>query len=92
MVEISANLVDEAKKAKVKHIVKHSAFGSDVKKPGITMNRLHRQVEEIIESSGIDYTLLRLMSFMQNYFGFTNSIKYLTRLVYQVSQRLSSQM
>jgi hypothetical protein len=31
MVEISTNLVDEAKKAKVKHIVKQSAFGSDIK-------------------------------------------------------------
>jgi uncharacterized protein YbjT (DUF2867 family) len=75
MVEISTNLVDEAKKAKVKHIVKQSAFGSDIKKPGITMSRLHRQVEEIIESSGIDYTFLRPTSFMQNYLGFANSIK-----------------
>jgi uncharacterized protein YbjT (DUF2867 family) len=39
------------------------------------MNKLHRQVEEIIESSGINYTFLRPMSFMQNYLGFSDSIK-----------------
>lgn len=74
MVEISTNLVDEAKKAKVKHIVKQSAFGSDME-PHITMNKLHRQVEEAIEFSGINYTFLRPTSFMQNSLGFANSIK-----------------
>ena len=43
--------------------------------PHITMNKLHRQVEEAIESSGINYTFLRPTSFMQNYLGFANSIK-----------------
>lgn len=75
MVEISASLLDAAKKAKVKHIVKQSAFGSDNQASEITMNRLHRQVEEIIESSGIHYTFLRPTSFMQNYLGYVDSIK-----------------
>jgi uncharacterized protein YbjT (DUF2867 family) len=75
MVDISMNLVNEAKKANVKHIVKQSAFGSDMEPPHITMNKLHRQVEEAIESSGIHYTFLRPTSFMQNYLGFANSIK-----------------
>jgi uncharacterized protein YbjT (DUF2867 family) len=74
MVEISENLVELAKKANVNHIVKQSAFGSDMKQ-GITMNRLHREVEKIIESSGINYTFLRPMSFMQNYLGLADSIK-----------------
>jgi uncharacterized protein YbjT (DUF2867 family) len=75
MVDISMNLVNEAKKANVKHIVKQSAFGSDMEPPHITMNKLHRQVEEAIESSGINYTFLRPTSFMQNYLGFANFIK-----------------
>jgi uncharacterized protein YbjT (DUF2867 family) len=75
MVEISAKLVDAAKREEVKHIVKQSAFGSDNLASEITMNRLHRQVEEIIESSGIDYTFLRPTSFMQNYLGYADSIK-----------------
>jgi uncharacterized protein YbjT (DUF2867 family) len=74
MVEMSKNLIREAKKADVNHIVKQSAFGSDLE-DGITMNKLHRQVEEAIESSGINYTFLRPMSFMQNYLGLSNSIK-----------------
>jgi uncharacterized protein YbjT (DUF2867 family) len=44
------------------------------------MNKLHRQVEKIIESSGINYTFLRPMSFMQNYLGLSDSIK--TRSVF----------
>ena len=37
MVEISTNLVNEARRAKVKQIVKQSAFGSDME-PHIVMN------------------------------------------------------
>lgn len=74
MEEISAEIIEQAKKAKVRHIVKQSAFGAD-REPRITMNKMHRQVEKVIESSGINYTFLRPMSFMQNYLGFSNSIK-----------------
>jgi uncharacterized protein YbjT (DUF2867 family) len=74
MVEMSKSLIREAKKANVNHIVKQSAFGSDLE-DGITMNKLHRQVEEAIISSGINYTFLRPMSFMQNYLGLGDSIK-----------------
>lgn len=74
MVEMSKNLIGQAKEANVGHIVKQSAFGSDLD-DGITMNKLHRQVEKIIESSGINYTFLRPMSFMQNYLGLSDSIK-----------------
>jgi uncharacterized protein YbjT (DUF2867 family) len=74
MLEMSKNLIREAKKANVNHIVKQSAFGSDLE-DGITMNKLHRQVEEAIKSSGINYTFLRPMSFMQNYLGLSSSIK-----------------
>jgi uncharacterized protein YbjT (DUF2867 family) len=74
MVEISENLVEQARKANVKHIVKQSAFGSDMKQ-GFTRNRLNREVEKIIELSGINYTFLRPMPFMQNYLGFADSIR-----------------
>jgi uncharacterized protein YbjT (DUF2867 family) len=79
MVDMSKNLVGQAKEANVDHIVKQSAFGSHLE-DGITMNKLHRQVEKIIESSGISYTFLRPMSFMQNYLGLSDSIK--TRSVF----------
>ncbi len=72
MVELSANLVNVAKKKKtgaVKHIVKLSVMGADAE-PGITGGRLHRQAENIIEESGISYTFLRPNFFMQNFIKF----------------------
>jgi uncharacterized protein YbjT (DUF2867 family) len=74
MVEISENLVEQARKANVDHIVKQSAFGSNMNQ-ATTRNRLHREVEKIIELSGINYTFLRPMPFMQNYLGFADSIR-----------------
>jgi uncharacterized protein YbjT (DUF2867 family) len=74
MVEISENLVEQARKANVDHIVKQSSFGSNMNQV-TTRNRLHQEVEEIIELSGINYTFLRPMPFMQNYLGFADSIR-----------------
>jgi uncharacterized protein YbjT (DUF2867 family) len=73
MTEISSSLIKEAKKKAVKHIVKLSVLGAD-SEPGITIGRLHRLEEKIIEDSGIPYTFLRSSAFMQgfvNYFGQT---------------------
>lgn len=74
MVEMTKNLVEQAKKAKVSHIVKQSVFVLDPEY-GITTNKLHRQAEKIVQSSGINYTFLRPVSFMQNYLSFSDSIK-----------------
>lgn len=65
MVDISTNFVEEAKKNGVKFIVKLSAMGADLE-PGYTSGRLHRQVEKVIEKSGIPFAFLRPNSFMQN--------------------------
>jgi uncharacterized protein YbjT (DUF2867 family) len=69
MVEISTNLVDEAKKAGIRHIVKQSVMGADLEADVGTM-RLHRQAEKIIEKSVIPYTFLRPNEFMQNFVNF----------------------
>ena len=66
MVRMGATLVEEAKKAGVKHIVRLSGMGADAA-PGITLGRWHREVEREIEDSGIAYTFLRPNSFMQTY-------------------------
>jgi uncharacterized protein YbjT (DUF2867 family) len=66
MVDISSNFVDETKKNGVDFIVKLSVMGADVE-PGYTIGRLHRQVEKIIEESGIPFVFLRPNSFMQNF-------------------------
>jgi uncharacterized protein YbjT (DUF2867 family) len=75
MVDLTSNLVSEAKKAKVKYIVKQSVMGADAE-PAITPGRLHRQAEIIIEESGIPFTFLRPNFFMQNFVNFySHSIK-----------------
>jgi uncharacterized protein YbjT (DUF2867 family) len=69
MVDLTSNLVNEAKNAKIKHIVKQSVMGADAE-PGITASRLHRQAEKIIEESEIPFTFLRPNDFMQNFVNF----------------------
>jgi uncharacterized protein YbjT (DUF2867 family) len=69
MVDLTSNLVNEAKKAGVKYIVKQSVLGADAE-PAITPSRLHRQAEMIIEESGIPFTFLRPNFFMQNFVTF----------------------
>jgi uncharacterized protein YbjT (DUF2867 family) len=69
MIDISSKVVREAKKNGVRYIVKLSVFGADAE-PGITIGRLHRQEEKIIEESGITYTFLRSSAFMQNFVNY----------------------
>ena len=63
--ELENNVVDEAKNAGVRHIVKLSVF--DAPEKNYTFAKWHRAVEENIERSGLAYTFLRPTGFMQNY-------------------------
>ncbi|MEE9568774.1 MAG: SDR family oxidoreductase, partial [Candidatus Binatia bacterium] len=65
-VEITAQLVEEAKKAGVQHIVKLSVLWADTESK-IPPFRWHRQAEKIVEESGIPYTFVRPSGFMQTY-------------------------
>jgi uncharacterized protein YbjT (DUF2867 family) len=67
--ELSANLVKEAKKNGIKHIVKQSVMGAD-SELDVAHLRLHRQAEKMIEESGIPFTFLRPNDFMQNFVNF----------------------
>lgn len=67
--EYTQALVNAAKKAGVKHIVKLSVMGVDAE-PGIAMGRLHRAGEKAIKDSGIAWTMLRPTFFMENFFNF----------------------
>lgn len=64
--ELVSNLVIEAKKAGIRHIVKLSAMDADLK-ADVASLRLHHQAEKIIEESEIPYTFLRPGEFMQNF-------------------------
>ncbi|HET7391920.1 MAG TPA: NmrA family NAD(P)-binding protein [Nitrososphaeraceae archaeon] len=73
IIDITSNLVKEAKKNDVKHIIKLSAMGAE-SELGSTILRLHGREEKIIEESGIPFTFLRPAAFMQNFitqFGHT---------------------
>jgi len=69
MVDLTSNLVNEAKNAGVRYIVKQSVLGANAE-PGITSSRLHRQAEKVIEESGIPFIFLRPNFFMQNFVTF----------------------
>jgi uncharacterized protein YbjT (DUF2867 family) len=57
-------VVDEAKRAGVKRVVKLSAYGAE--KEEFTFGRWHRAVEKHVEASGLAWTFLRPNNFMQN--------------------------
>jgi uncharacterized protein YbjT (DUF2867 family) len=67
--EFASNLVTEAKKAGIKHIVKQSLMGAD-QEVDFDHIHLHRKAERIIEESGIPFTFLRPNDFMQNFVNF----------------------
>jgi uncharacterized protein YbjT (DUF2867 family) len=67
--ELESNLVNEAKKAGLRYIVKQSVMGAD-EDADVEIMRQHRKAEKIIEESGIPYTFLRPNEFMQNFINF----------------------
>jgi uncharacterized protein YbjT (DUF2867 family) len=67
--EFAANLVKEAKKVRIKRIVKQSIMWAD-SGLDVALLRLHRQAEKMIEESGIPFTFLRPNDFMQNFANF----------------------
>ena len=68
-VEHESTLVNEAKKSRIKHIVKQSIMLADLD-ADVEAMRLHRQAEKLIEDSGIPYTFLRPNEFMQGFINF----------------------
>ena len=68
MVEPEKRVVDEAKKAGVKRVVKLSVNGAA--EEAFTFAKWHRAVEKYIEGSGLRWTFLRPSGFMQNFFNY----------------------
>ncbi|UYZ59056.1 SDR family oxidoreductase [Hymenobacter latericus] len=66
---INEQLVEAAKAAGVKQVVRLSAAGADAE-PGIQLGRWHRQMEQYLAQSGLSYTVLRPTSFMQNFVNY----------------------
>ena len=64
LVELEGNMVDACQAAGVRHVVLNSALGAgDYPK---SFPSWHRRVEDKLSASGLDYTIVRPNSFMQN--------------------------
>src|SRR6516165_964687 len=64
LVELEGNMVDACREAGVGHLVLNSALGAgDYPR---SFPSWHRRVEDKLKASGLDYTILRPNSFMQN--------------------------
>lgn len=67
------NAIDAAKRAGIKHVVKHSVLGAQYE--GITLAKWHRAGEKALESSGIAWTHIRPSGFFTNTLGWAKTIK-----------------
>lgn len=73
MQEWEAAAIQAAKRAGVKHVVKHSNMGAQYE--GMTLPRWHRAGEKLLESSGMAWTFVRPTGFMSNALGWAATIK-----------------
>jgi hypothetical protein len=65
MVRMAEFFFEEVDKTNIQHIVLLSSMGAN--SVTITMVTWHRMIEKLLMQSGIDYTILRPNSFMQNF-------------------------
>lgn len=71
--ELQANVIDAAKQAGVRHIVKLSAMGAAL--DGLSVfQKWHAETEQYLAQSGVPFTLLQPNSFMQNALTFADTI------------------
>ncbi|CAN5885730.1 SDR family oxidoreductase [soil metagenome] len=69
-VELARNAVQAAQAAGVKHIVRSSGAGADANSL-VAIAQMQGTIDQLIEQSGIPYTLLRPNGFMQNWVNFS---------------------
>lgn len=72
-VEMAGNAVEAAKRAGVGRIVRMSAF---VPEPALEtiLGRQHHEIDQLVENSGVPYTILRPTFFMQNHLGSAGTV------------------
>jgi uncharacterized protein YbjT (DUF2867 family) len=67
MADVQSNFISSAKSAGVRHIIKLSGIIADINSP-FRFGRMHAEIENKLEASGISFTHLRAGEFMQSYF------------------------
>jgi len=73
MLDVQFTFIDEAQKARVKHVVKLSGIIPELDSP-FRFARMHAEIEKHLEASGLSYTHLRAGEFMPAYFRQVPSI------------------
>jgi uncharacterized protein YbjT (DUF2867 family) len=73
MVEVQSSFIDAAREAGVKHVVKLSGIIPELDSP-FRFARMHGEIEQWLEASGMAYTHLRAGEFMPSYFRQVPSI------------------
>jgi len=73
MLEVQSKFIDAARRAGVAHVVKLSGIMPDVNSD-FRFARMHGQIEQHLEASGMAFTHLRAGEFMQAYFRQVRSI------------------
>lgn len=63
------NAIEAAKAAGVRHIVRSSGAGADSGSP-YSLMRLNGDIDQLVKDSGLDWTLIRPATFMQNFATF----------------------
>lgn len=71
---LHGNLIESAKRAGVKQVVRLSAIGAAANSP-VQLLKWHGEVDEKLSRSGLSFAILRPASFMQNLIGFRASIQ-----------------
>lgn len=74
LAKFEGNVISEARKAGVTHIVKQSAIWAP-QEPGIAFGRWNRESEKKLEASGMEWTHLRPDGFMTNMLHFAGTSK-----------------
>ena len=67
MAAVQSNFIESAKNTSIRHIVKLSGIIADINSP-FRFARMHAEIEQKLETSGISFTHLRAGEFMQSYF------------------------
>ncbi len=73
MLEVQSNLIEAARRAGVKHVVKLSGIMPELDSP-FRFARMHAEIERRLEASGMAFTHLRAGEFMPAYFRQAPSI------------------
>jgi len=68
-VELARNAIDAAKAAGVRHIVRSSGAGADAGSP-VPIAKVQGTIDQLVQGSGLGWTLLRPSFFMQNWVNF----------------------